>query len=162
VGINLAPIIAGALLGALAATPAPAGAVLLCSPYGCVSSPYFRPPIVPVGPPVIWRASPTPGRPLPYPPLGPDEPPPAYPLAPAQPPGLRPTPAPPYPPLGNPRQWQQPPQAEALPPPQAAPSPREQQEQHAIESDIMAFCDVHQGEAFCGRLHHWLRDHPRR
>jgi hypothetical protein len=50
--MNLAPI-AGAVFGALAATPALAGGVLMCDPWHCRSTPYFPPPIVPVGPPVI-------------------------------------------------------------------------------------------------------------
>jgi hypothetical protein len=74
--MNLAPIIAGVVLGALAATPAPAEGVLLCSPWGCRSSPYIPPPIVPVSPPVIWQASPTtPPPPVVVPPLPPVPPP---------------------------------------------------------------------------------------
>jgi hypothetical protein len=161
--MNLAPVMIGAVLGALGATPAPAGGVLICTPFGCRSSPYFPPPIVLTRPPVIWQQA-SPGRPQPFPPLGPDEPPPAYPLAPPVPRGLRPSYAPPPPPLGNPPQWRQPPQAEAPPRVDSTPAPpsrREAQEQHAIEADIMQFCDAHPDEAFCGRLGAWLRAHPR-
>jgi hypothetical protein len=132
------------LLAALAAfsSPAMAGGVLICNPWGCRSTPYFPPPIYIRAPFVISDYRPAVRLPPPYPPLGPENPPPpAYPLAPERPPGLRPSYPPPYPPLGN--------------PPKGA-------EEKGIENDILAFCDAKPDTPFCGRLGEYLRSHPRR
>jgi hypothetical protein len=130
-GINIAPIIAGAILGALGAVPAPAGAVLYCGPFGCVSSPYFRPPIIQVPPPVVYQDS----RP----------PPPYAPPQRRQPDRPRVDSTPPPPPPSR--------RAEALPPPKTA-------QELEIEGSIMDFCDAHPDEGFCTKLGSWLRAHP--
>jgi hypothetical protein len=133
-GINIAPLIAGALLGGFGIAPPPAfgGGVLYCNVYGCTSSPYFRPPIVPTSPPVV----------IVPPPLAiPPAPPPVV-AAPDPPPRVDPTPR------------------RADPPPRL--SKREQQERAGIEQDITTFCDAHPDEQFCGRLGQWLRSHPQK
>ena len=139
-GVNIANLIAGALLGGIAIAPPPAagGAVMYCNVYGCTSSPYFRPPIVPAGPPVVFTPPP-----LAIPPARPQVYAPAPPLDPPRPRAEPPTPPPP---------------PHAIPP--AAPTKTERREQAAIEQDIMAFCDAHPDEQFCGRLGEWLRTHP--
>jgi hypothetical protein len=134
--MNFAPVIIGAVLGALSAGPAPGAGVLLCDPWHCRSSPYFPPPIVPVRPPVVFL-------PAPYPPLGPD-----YPANPPQRPQERP---------------QDPPHVAQAPPPARSPPPpsrHETAQQKDIEDSIEAFCDGHPDEQFCGKLGAWLRAHP--
>jgi hypothetical protein len=149
--MNLAPIIAGIVFGALSAGPAPAGGVLLCDPWGCRSSPYFPPPIIAVQPPVVFL----PPGPGPLPPgvdpsrLRRDLPPP-----PLRPGALYPSPVP---------QAAPPPQlSHRLPAPPPALSKQEVQDQHEIEDGIMEFCDHSPDTPFCGRLGSWLRTHPRR
>jgi hypothetical protein len=136
-GINIAPLIAGALLGGIGIAPPPAfgGGVLYCNIYGCTSSPYFRPPIVPTSPPVVIIP----------PPL-------------AIPPAPRPVVAPPPPLRVDPPPRVDPTPRQADPPPRL--SKREQQDKANIEQDILAFCDAHPDEHFCGRLGEWLRAHP--
>jgi hypothetical protein len=158
--MNIGAVIAGIALGFLSTAPRSyAGGVVYCYPNGyCRSQPYFTPPIIPVGPPVVQQWSGVPD--------------PKYPLAPPFPPGMRPSIAAPYPPLSNLPQYQEPPSpppVAALPPPHhdVRPSPppprnppRKTAEEKEIESSIMDFCDAHPDEAFCGRLGAYLRKHP--
>jgi hypothetical protein len=123
--------------------PAPplfsSGAVLLCNPFGCRSSPYIPPPPVYVPPLVIYSPQPT------------------------QPPGPRPfyRPAPGQP--GPPVAAIPPPAMPAPPPGAAAPAPPPglpHQDQQEIEASILDFCDAHPDESFCTKLGAYLRAHP--
>jgi hypothetical protein len=131
--MNLAPLIAGIVLGALSAGPAPGAGVLLCDPWGCRSSPYWPPVPVPVRPPVAF--------------LPPGPGPEVY----TAPPQRRTEALPDPPPLSQ------------APPPPRSPRPPSRQEaaqQADIEASIEAFCDGHPDEQFCGKLGTWLRAHP--
>ena len=129
-----------ATVAGLASGPAWGGGVLVCGPYGCRSSPYFPPPIVSIGPPVVSTRPPVINVPaaLPAAPLV------VYPQR-----------------AYEPRRGPPPPrQADARPRP-----PRESgdvEEGREIEGDIMAFCDAHPEEPFCGKLGAFLRKHPER
>ena len=130
----------GVVAAALIASPAFAGGVIVCGPFiGCIGSPYF-PPVPPIAayPPVIIQGYYPPPDPAPLARVRPNYP--VYPL------DRR---AEPYraPPVRNQRVAPAPPQRDAA--------------SNEIEADIMAFCDGHPDEPFCGKLGAWLRKHPR-
>jgi len=122
------------------------GAVLWCYEYGCRSSPYLPPPVIPVRPRVITP----PMLPVPRAPAAPVAAPVPPPVVPLDPPPL--AEVPPGPPI-----------AAAPPPAPVRPSPKAKfqrdPEQVDIESDIKVFCETHQDEAMCIKLDHYLRKH---
>ena len=172
--LALATVGLAALCAASAApAPAQAGGVLLCSFYGCRSSPYFPPPVVAVSPPVVAIPSRSPGpQPVFREGIG------AYtdpggifygnraPIAQGSPP-IRfehqgwPQVAPPQvdAPAGFPRA--QGPEVSGRPPvSRGATVSREARVQREIEGDILAFCQGHPDESFCAKLTDYLAAHP--
>jgi hypothetical protein len=126
----------------IASGAAHAGAILMCNEWGCRSSPYLRPPIVAVQPPIFYNQAPHGGPTVAY----------GVPLARS--------------PIIPPRTaWPQqreiyrspPPPIRREPPPRSASADPEGK---AIERDILDFCDRHPDEQFCGRLGAFLRKHP--
>ena len=122
-------LVLATIVGVSLVIPAHAGGVLLCSPYGCRSSPYFPPPIFRTGPPVVYLPPPVDHR---------------HPVFVA--PRFKPA-------VDAPRGTPQPRTQHEARRQEDNPQAKE------IEGDIMDFCDQHPEEKFCGKLGTYLRKH---
>ena len=132
----------------IASGPVYGGGVLLCNEYGCRSSPYFPPPIVRVGPPVVYMPANPPEMISPRLRL----PPPA---------GVTTAPVrPAYPPARVARPTAQ--SAPASPLRSRPDVPVPDPEAAEVQDGILAFCGQpdHSSEPFCVKLGDYLAKHP--